>query len=42
MEFLVTRHLLVEISLIFEAIKNELIALGPSRTHSLAPVLETE
>ena len=29
MEFLVTRHLLVETSLIFEAIKNELIALEP-------------
>lgn len=31
---LVTRRLLIETSLIFEAIKNELIALEASRTHS--------
>ena len=42
MEFFVTRYLLVGTSLIFEAIKNELIALEPSRTYSLAPMSETE
>ena len=42
MEFFVTRRLLVKTLLIFEAIKNELIALEPSRTYSLDPVSETE